>query len=77
MGSITRRILLAGLAALIAGPAAGDDARPRKFVVASTSIIADLVRKVSGDRIEVKALVGPNGDAHVYSPTGPTNSDKA
>ena len=69
MGSITRRILLAGLAALIAGPAAGDDARPRKFVVASTSIIADLVRKVSGDRIEVKALVGPNGDAHVYSPT--------
>ena len=65
----TRRVLLAAFAALIAAPAAGEDAEPRKLAVASTSIIADLVRKVSGDRIEVKALVGPNGDAHVYSPT--------
>jgi zinc/manganese transport system substrate-binding protein len=68
MAYVTRRILLAALAALIAAPAAGEDAPPRKLAVASTSIIADLVRNVGGDRIDVKALVGPNGDAHVYSP---------
>jgi len=66
---MTRRLLLAALAALIAVPAAGEDAQPRKLAVASISIIADLVRNVGGDRVEVKALVGPNGDAHVYSPT--------
>ena len=65
---MTRRILLAAFAALIAAPAAGD-AEPRKLAVASTSIIADLVRNVGGQRIDVKALVGANGDAHVYSPT--------
>ena len=35
-------------------------------VVASFSILGDLVRKVGGDRVEVTTLVGPNGDAHVY-----------
>ena len=28
-----------------------------------------MVRNVGGERIEVTTLVGPNGDAHVYSPT--------
>jgi len=60
--------MLAVLAALIAAPAASE-APPHKLAVASTSIIADFVRNVGGARIEVKALVGPNGDAHVYSPT--------
>jgi zinc/manganese transport system substrate-binding protein len=64
----TRRVLLAGFAALIAAPATGEDARKFK-AVATTSIIADLVRNVGGDRVEVRALVGANGDAHVYSPT--------
>src|SRR5215831_14907742 len=64
----TRRALLAGLAALIAAPAAGEGARKLK-AVATTSIIADLVRNVGGERVEVRALVGTNSDAHVYSPT--------
>jgi zinc/manganese transport system substrate-binding protein len=38
-------------------------------VVATFSILADLVKNVGGDRVEVKSLVGPNGDAHVYQPT--------
>ena len=66
---VTRRILLAALVALIAARAAGEEALPRKLAVASTSIIADLVRNVGGERIDVKALVGANSDAHVYSPT--------
>ena len=33
------------------------------------SILGDLVQNVGGDRVEVATLVGPNGDAHVYSPS--------
>ena len=69
--TMTRRrmLLIAALAALVAMPAAAQDAQPRRLAVATTSIIADLVRNVGGDRVEVRALVGANGDAHVYSPT--------
>ncbi len=37
-------------------------------VVATFSILADFARNVGGDRIEVAALVGPDGDTHVYQP---------
>jgi zinc/manganese transport system substrate-binding protein len=53
-------------ALLIAGPAG---AQEKMKIVATFSILADLVKNVGGDRIEVATLVGPNGDAHVYSPT--------
>ena len=72
---IARRSLLmsglaAGAAALIATPAASQEAPQRKIkAVATFSILGDLVRKVGGDRVDVATLVGPNGDAHVYSPT--------
>jgi zinc/manganese transport system substrate-binding protein len=52
--------------AVAAGPAA---AQPKLKTVATFSILADFVRQVGGDRVEVTALVGPDGDAHVYSPT--------
>jgi zinc/manganese transport system substrate-binding protein len=38
-------------------------------VVATFSILADFVKNVGGDRVEITTLVGPDGDAHVYSPT--------
>ena len=38
-------------------------------VVASFSILADLVQQVGGERVSVKSLVGPNGDGHVYQPS--------
>ncbi|MET0969487.1 MAG: metal ABC transporter substrate-binding protein [Tardiphaga sp.] len=38
-------------------------------VVASFSILGDFVRNVGGDRVAVTTLVGPNGDAHVYTPS--------
>ena len=60
--------LFAGAAlfsALVTGAHADDKLR----VVASFSVLGDLVRNVGGDRIELATLVGPNGDAHVYSPT--------
>jgi zinc/manganese transport system substrate-binding protein len=38
-------------------------------VVASFSILADFVREIGGDRIEIRMLVGPNGDAHAFQPS--------
>ncbi len=38
-------------------------------VVASFSILGDMVAEVGGDRVAVTTLVGPDGDAHVYQPT--------
>ncbi|MGY4567491.1 zinc ABC transporter solute-binding protein [Bradyrhizobium pachyrhizi] len=58
---------LIGLALLLAsGPAR---AAERINVVASFSILADMVRNVGGNSVDVTALVGPDGDAHVYAPT--------
>ncbi|AMJ61757.1 metal ABC transporter substrate-binding protein [Bosea sp. PAMC 26642] len=61
--------LIASLAAglLLAGaPARAQEKLP---VVASFSVLGDFVKEVGGDRVSVSTLVGPNGDAHVYSPT--------
>jgi zinc/manganese transport system substrate-binding protein len=43
-------------------------ARERLNIVASFSILGDLVKNVGGDRVDVTTLVGPNGDVHVYDP---------
>lgn len=51
--------------ALLASPARAED---RLSVVASFSILADFVKNVGGDKVEVTALVGPNSDVHVYTP---------
>lgn len=68
----SRRILmmvlimaLSGAAPARAETAAGD----KQPVVASFSIIGDLVRQVGGDRVSLTTIVGPEGDAHVYQPS--------
>ncbi len=38
-------------------------------VVATFSILGDMVQRVGGDAIELTTLVGRNGDTHVYQPT--------
>jgi zinc/manganese transport system substrate-binding protein len=66
---LTRRhlLLLAGsIGLLMEMPALAQD---RVIVVATFSILGDLVKNVGGDRVEVSTLVGSNGDVHVYSPT--------
>jgi zinc/manganese transport system substrate-binding protein len=52
------------LALVVASPAR---AQPLN-VVASFSILGDLVRNVGGDRVSFTTLVGPDGDVHVYTP---------
>lgn len=65
---------MAGLAILslwlgLAGPAraAGEGAPVR--VVASFSILGDLIRQVGGAQVAVTTLVGPDSDAHGFSPS--------
>lgn len=67
----TRRWILAGAGAVIAilgtMPAAWA-AEPLK-VVATTGMIADVVRRVGGDRVEVRQLLGQGVDPHLYKAT--------
>jgi zinc/manganese transport system substrate-binding protein len=44
-------------------------AQEKLSTIASFSILADMVENVGGNRVEVRTLVGPGGDAHVYTPT--------
>jgi zinc/manganese transport system substrate-binding protein len=56
--------LLAANAAVAQEPAVA-----RLKVIASFSILGDLVKNVGGDRLQVATLVGANGNAHVYAPS--------
>jgi len=69
---MTRRRLLAAAAAaaLLAAPASARAAPARKLkAVATISVLGDLVKNVGGDQVDVTTLVGPNADAHIFSPT--------
>ena len=63
-----RRLAACALLALLCcgAPAAAQD---KIKVVASFSILADLVRNVGGDRVEVTVLVGRNNDTHAFEPS--------
>lgn len=71
---LSRRTVLAigplavAFAAALASPAAAQSASPLP-VVATFSILGDLVKEVGGQRVAVTTLVGPDGDTHVYQPT--------
>jgi zinc/manganese transport system substrate-binding protein len=60
-----RFLLIAFALALAISPLHAQD---RLNVVASFSILADFVKNVGGDKVNVTSLVGPNGDIHVYAP---------
>ncbi len=64
------RIVLAGALLLAMLPGCGgdrDDLGSRKIrVTATVGMVADLVKNVGGDRVEVTALMGPGVDPHLY-----------
>jgi zinc/manganese transport system substrate-binding protein len=79
---LNRRVAMATIlatmifAALSATPAVAQENVKQENVkqekikaVATFSILADLVRNVGGERVDVVSLVPANGDAHVYAPT--------
>jgi zinc/manganese transport system substrate-binding protein len=52
------------------GTGGGRFTQPGKLkVLATYSILGDLVRNVAGDSAEVLTLVGPDGDAHTFDPS--------
>jgi len=59
------RVLLLLASLLIASPL---HAAERLNVVASFSILADFVRTIGGDKVNLTTLVGPDSDVHVYTP---------
>lgn len=63
----SRRALLAGMGAFVAAPAIAGTAPLN--VVATTGMIADLVRSVGGAQVEVKGLMGAGVDPHAYRQT--------
>jgi zinc/manganese transport system substrate-binding protein len=41
----------------------------RLSIVASFSVLGDMVQQVAGERADMRTLVGPNGDAHSFEPS--------
>jgi ABC-type Zn uptake system ZnuABC Zn-binding protein ZnuA len=68
----TTTILLAGMLLSYAfgcGRQRGaDEERPRLFAVASIAPLADFVREVGGERVEVEMLVTPGMSPHTFEP---------
>ena len=62
-----RALLLAAFCIFLVAPAPASARILR--VVASFTVLADVVREVGGEHVAVKSLVGPNGDPHEFSPT--------
>jgi zinc/manganese transport system substrate-binding protein len=64
--AIVRYLLLVALAASPAAPLAAAD---KPTVVATFSVLGDMVANVAGDHIDLVTIVGPNGDTELYRPT--------
>lgn len=60
--------LLTALAGTLAGTPAGAQQAAPLAVVASFSVLGDMVREIGGSDVTVTTLVPPGGDAHVYQP---------
>ena len=69
LGAARLGAALLGAALIVLGLSPAAQAADKLKAVASFSILGDMVRQLGGDRVEVVTLVGPNGDAHVFSPT--------
>ena len=68
----TRRTFLSSVATIpllsFTVPIAAQSSEPVK-VVATFSILGDMVKRIGGEHVDVTTLVGPDGDTHVYRPT--------
>ncbi|MEO1087078.1 MAG: zinc ABC transporter substrate-binding protein, partial [Acidobacteriota bacterium] len=73
MVSISRRFLVSALAAfaitaLAPASASAADSEPLR-VVATTGMIADAARRIGGEQVEVRGLMGPGVDPHAFRQT--------
>ena len=60
---------LAAIVVLLAACGGGASRDGRVRVVATTTVLADLVRQVGGDRVDVVSLVPKGGEVHTFDPT--------
>ncbi|MEZ5301825.1 MAG: zinc ABC transporter substrate-binding protein [Verrucomicrobiales bacterium] len=67
---LRRLLAVSAFASLLAacgnGSGEGGAAGGKPRIVATTTMVADLVREIGGDRIELAALMGPGVDPHTY-----------
>ena len=66
--SIVLPALLLLVPVLMPGPSAAAQDGERLRVVATFSIVGDIVANVAGDAVELSVIVGPDGDAHTFEP---------
>lgn len=69
MHRLSRRLFFAALATLAVASTSPSWAADKLKVVASFTILGDMVRNVGGEHVALTTLVGPDGDAHVFEPT--------
>ena len=63
---LARRALIATVLGLVAASAHAAD-RPK--VVATFSVLGDMVVRIAGDRVQLTTIVGGDGDCELYQPT--------
>jgi zinc/manganese transport system substrate-binding protein len=63
---LARRSFIAGILTLAATPARA--AEPPK-VVATFSVLGDMVSRIAGDKVDLKTIVGGDADCELYQPT--------
>jgi zinc/manganese transport system substrate-binding protein len=61
------RVVLVGVSILLGGSPAGAEGRIK--VVATFSVIGDMVTNVAGDKVDLVTLVGPAGDTELFKPS--------
>ena len=66
--ALPRRSVLPLLAATLAAPPGSRAQGGRPLVVASFSILGDMVRQIAGDGVALRVLAGPDTDAHAFQP---------
>lgn len=61
--------IVAGLAVVACTGAASPSAGSSIQVSTTTTVLADLVRRVGGDRVEVRSMVPKGGEVHTFDPS--------
>jgi zinc/manganese transport system substrate-binding protein len=61
--------LICGAAMAGQQPSQDGSTHKRLNVIASFSVLGDMVAQIGGENVTVKTLVGADGDAHTYQPT--------